>query len=122
MSNKVNLGDKLSSFGELWSPKVIGELNGQFVKLVKCQGEYPWHSHAEEDELFMVLHGQLEIRLRDKSVTLDEGEFFIVPRGVEHSPAAQHETHVLLFEPASTRNTGNVNHEYTIEAKSLEHI
>ena len=122
MSKKVNLEDKLSSFGELWSPKVIGELNGQFVKLVKCRGEYPWHSHAEEDELFMVLRGQLEIRLRGSSVTLDEGEFFIVPRGVEHSPAAQQEAHVLLFEPASTRNTGNVDHEYTIEADNLERI
>ena len=122
MSNKINLEAKLSSFGELWSPKVIGELNGQFVKLVKCLGEYPWHSHAEEDELFMVLRGQLEIHLRESSVTLDEGEFFIVPRRVEHSPAARQEAHVMLFEPASTRNTGNVDHEYTIEAENLEHI
>ncbi len=122
MNDKVNLAQKLSSFAQLWSPKVIGELNGQFVKLVKCRGEYPWHSHADEDELFLVLQGQLEIRLRDSSVTLDEGEFFIVPRGVEHSPAAQREAHVLLFEPASTRNTGNVDHEYTIEAENLERI
>ncbi len=122
MSNKVNLRDKLSSFGDLWSPKVIGELNGQFVKLVKCEGKYPWHSHAEEDELFMVLRGQLEIRLRGNSVTLDEGEYFIIPRGVEHSPAAQREAHVLLFESASTRNTGDVDHEYTIEAENLERI
>lgn len=122
MSIKVNLGEKLSSFEELWSPKVIGELNGQFVKLVKCRGEYPWHAHAEEDELFMVLRGQLEIRLRGSSVTLDEGEFLVVPRGVEHSPAARDEAHVLLFEPASTRNTGNVDHEYTIEADSLDRI
>jgi mannose-6-phosphate isomerase-like protein (cupin superfamily) len=118
----VNLAQKLSSFFEHWVPKIVGELNGQFVKVVKFQGEYVWHHHADEDELFLVLEGRIEIHFRDRVVPLAKGEFCIVPRGVDHKPVAQHEASVLLFEPAMTRNTGNVDHQFTIEARSLERI
>ena len=122
MTEKINLEQKLSSFGEPWVPKVVGELNGQYVKLVKCQGEYVWHHHDHEDELFMVLNGTLRILLRDSQIELNPGEFYIVPRGVEHKPVADGSAEVLLFEPASTRNTGNVDHHYTIEAQDLQKI
>lgn len=118
----VNLAQRLDSFSDHWVPKVVGELNGQFVKLVKFQGEYVWHSHATEDELFLVLRGSIDIHFRDGVRTLREGEFCIVPRGVEHKPSAREEASVLLFEPAGTRNTGNVDHAYTIEAADLERI
>jgi len=114
--DKVNLADKLALFDEYWSPKVVGELNGQMVKLVKLNGEFVWHKHDQEDELFLVLKGRLKIRLRDRDVDLDEGEFFIVPRGVEHQPVAAQEVHVLLFEPASTLNTGDIRNERTVES------
>ena len=114
--DKVNLADKLALFDEYWSPKVVGELNGQMVKLVKLNGEFVWHKHDQEDELFLVLKGRLKIRLRDRDVDLDEGEFFIVPRGVEHQPLAAEEVHVLLFEPASTLNTGDIRNERTVES------
>ena len=120
--DKVNLRDKLASFEEPWVPKVVGELNGQFVKVVRARGEYLWHHHAHEDELFLVLEGRLDIHLRDRIVELAPGEFFIVPRGVEHRPVAEPEAEVLLFEPASTRNTGNVDHEFTIEPERLERL
>ncbi len=119
---KVNLREKLASFDETWSPKVVGELNGQMVKLVKFQGEYVWHHHAAEDELFLVLKGRITLHFRDRSVDLAEGEFLIVPRGVEHKPEAPSLAEVLLFEPAATRNTGNVDHPYTIEPEALERI
>jgi mannose-6-phosphate isomerase-like protein (cupin superfamily) len=122
MNQKVSIEEKLSLFDQHWSPKVIGELNGQLVKVVKCLGEYPWHSHAEEDELFLVVKGRLDIRFRDHVVELKEGEFCIVERGVEHSPFAAEEAHIVLAEPASTRNTGSVDHEYTIEPDDLERI
>lgn len=111
---KVNLAEKFAKFSEHWSPKVVAELNGQHVKLVKLEGEFVWHKHDNEDELFLVLDGQLEIRLRDETVTLTEGEFFVVPRGVEHKPVAVSEAHVLLLEPAGTRNTGDVDNERTV--------
>jgi mannose-6-phosphate isomerase-like protein (cupin superfamily) len=112
--DKVNLEEKLGLFGEHWTPKIVGELNGQHVKLVKVLGELTWHHHDEEDELFLVLHGRLTIKLRERDVVLEEGEFFIVPRGVEHKPVAEEEAHVLLLEPAGlTRNTGNVENELT---------
>ncbi len=111
---KVNLSDKLSEFTEHWSPRIVGELNGQHVKLVKLRGEFVWHHHEAEDELFLVLEGALTIHLRDKSVHLEPGEFFIVPRGVEHRPVADSEAAVLLFEPASTLNTGQVRNELTV--------
>ena len=122
MPDKVAIHDKLASFTEHWVPKVIGRLNDQYVKLVKCSGEYVWHHHEDEDEMFLVVKGHLKIMLRDGAVDLGEGEFFIVPRGVEHKPVAETEAHVLLFEPATTRNTGNVDHAYTIEAEQLEKI
>ena len=113
--DKVNLVEKFSLFDEYWSPKIVGELNGQWVKLAKLKGEFAWHHHAAEDELFLVVKGRLVIKLRERDVVLDEGEFFIVPRGVEHQPVAEQEAHVLLFEPKSTLNTGNVRNERTVE-------
>jgi mannose-6-phosphate isomerase-like protein (cupin superfamily) len=112
---KVHLAQKLSSFDEQWSPKIVGELNGQFVKLVKFQGPFVWHHHDHEDEMFLVVKGRFRMEFRDRHVWLEEGEFIIVPRGVEHRPVAEEEAHVLLFEPASTLNTGNVRNERTLE-------
>lgn len=117
---KINLKDKLKSFEETWEPKIVGQLNGQYVKVVKFLGEYVWHHHENEDELFMVLKGRIKILLRDKTIELNEGEFLIVPHGVEHKPVALEIAHVLLFEPVSTRNTGNVDHKYTIEPEDLK--
>ena len=110
----VNLRDKLARFATHWDPKIVGELNGQHVKLAKLLGEFVWHHHEHEDELFLVLHGRLEMHLRDRIVALGEGEFLVVPRGVEHKPVAPEEVHVLLFEPASTQNTGDVVNERTV--------
>lgn len=118
--NKVNLEEKLALFNEHWSPKIVGTLNGQHVKLAKLKGEFIWHAHENEDELFMVIRGSLTIRFRDRDVILNEGEFFIVPRGVEHKPVAEEEVHVLFFEPASTLNTGNVESDKTVA--QLDHI
>ena len=118
----VNLAEKLASFSETWVPKVVGELNGQYVKVAKFQGEYVWHQHAHEDEMFLVIDGEFDLHFRDRVVTLRAGEFCIVPRGVEHKPVAKNLVSVLLFEPASTRNTGNVDHAYTIEADELQRI
>jgi mannose-6-phosphate isomerase-like protein (cupin superfamily) len=111
----VNLADKLALFREPWKPKIVGELNGQQVKLVKFQGEFVWHHHADEDELFLVVKGRFRMEFRDQQVWLKEGELLIVPRGVEHRPVAEEEAHVLLFEPTSTLNTGNVRNERTVE-------
>lgn len=119
---KINLENKLNKFEDLWSPKIVGELNGQFVKLVKFQGEYVWHSHQNEDELFLVIDGKMDLHLRDRTISLKPGEFIIVPRGIEHKPEAPDFCSALLFEPATTRNTGDVNHEYTIEPDDLERI
>ena len=113
--DKVNLREKLGLFSERWSPKIVGELNGQHVKLAKLEGEFVWHRHESEDELFLVLRGVLAIHLRDRVVMLEEGEFFIVPRAVEHKPVAEEEVNVLLLEPTSTLNTGNVRSERTVE-------
>lgn len=112
---KVNLADAFSRFDEQWSPKVVGALNGQHVKLAKVEGAFDWHHHAEEDELFLVVKGRLTIRMRERDVVLDEGEFFIVPRGVEHQPVAEEEAHLLLFEPSGTLNTGNLRTDRTVE-------
>lgn len=119
---KVSLREKLESFSEFWSPKVIGELNAQYVKVVKCLGEYVWHFHESEDEMFLVLKGELDIHFRDNIVHLKQGEFCIVPKGVEHKPVAKEACNVLLFEPQTVRNTGNVDHKYTIESEDLERI
>lgn len=105
---KINLGHKLSLFSEHWSPKIIAELNGQHVKVAKLNGEFVWHAHAQEEELFLVLEGELEMHFRDRIVQLQRGELIVVPRGTEHKPVARGEVHVLLFEPAGTRNTGAV--------------
>ncbi|MCP3903024.1 MAG: cupin domain-containing protein [Planctomycetes bacterium] len=119
---KVNVRKKLSSFDEAWVPKVIAALNGQLVKVARFDGEYVWHHHEAEDEMFLVLEGHVDIHLRDGVVGLDAGELLVVPRGVEHKPVAREVAQVLLFEPASTRNTGNVDHEDTIEADDLDRI
>lgn len=111
---KINLSEKLNLISEYWSPRIAGELNGQQVKLAKLKGEFVWHHHENEDEMFLVLKGRLIIRLPNEEVLLNEGEFFIVPRGVEHQPVAQEEVHLLLFEPASTLNTGNIQNERTV--------
>ncbi len=111
---KVNIADKLSLFQEYWSPKVVGELNDSHVKLVKLKGEFVWHHHEDEDELFLVVKGRLLIKLRDRDIWLDEGEFTIIPKGVDHLPVANEEVHVLLLEPKSTLNTGNVQNERTV--------
>ncbi len=113
--DKVNLARKLDQFADHWNPRIVGELNGQHVKLAKLEGEFVWHHHEDEDELFLVIRGRLAIHLRDRRVELEEGEFFIVPRGVEHKPVADEEAHVLLLEPASTLNTGNVRNDLTVE-------
>ena len=115
----VNLAQKFSLFDEYWSPKIVGELNGQYVKLAKLKGEFVWHDHNAEDELFLVLKGRLMIKLRERDVILEEGEFFIVPRGVEHKPVAQGEVHVLLFEPKSTLHTGNVRTQRTVDEHEM---
>jgi len=112
---KVNLADKFSQFTEAWRPRVVAELNGQQVKLVKLQGPFVWHHHEAEDELFLVVKGRFRMEFRHHEVWLEEGEFLIVPRGVEHRPVADEEAHVLLFEPASTLNTGNVRNERTVK-------
>ncbi len=105
---KVNLAEKFALINEHWRPKVVGELNGQEVKIVKFQGAFPWHHHEREDEMFMALRGSFRIEFRDKTVELNEGEFVIVPHGVEHRPVADEEVEVLLFEPAQLLNTGNI--------------
>ena len=110
---KINLAEKFSLFHEHWSPQIAGELNGQHVKLVKFKGPFTWHHHDHEDELFYVVKGSFEMEFTDRVVTINEGEFIIVPRGVEHRPNAREEVHVLLFEPATTLNTGNIENEFT---------
>ena len=110
----VNIAEKLSQFAEAWSPRILGEVNESYVKAVKLRGEFVWHHHDREDELFLVVKGLLRMRFRDREVLVRPGEFLIVPRGVEHLPVADEETHVLLFEPKSTLNTGNVTNERTV--------
>jgi len=114
---KVNLAGKFGLFQEYWSPKIAGELNDSYLKLAKLKGEFVWHHHETEDELFLVVKGRLLIKLRDRDISLDEGEFVIIPRGVEHCPVAEEEVHVLLLEPKSTVNTGNVQSERTVGAQ-----
>jgi mannose-6-phosphate isomerase-like protein (cupin superfamily) len=111
----VNLARKFSLFSDHWSPKIVGELNGQQVKVAKLKGEFIWHQHEHEDELFLVVKGRLRMKLRDREVTINAGEFCIVPKGVEHLPIAEEEVHVVLLEPISTLNTGNIRNERTVE-------
>lgn len=115
MLTKVNLAEKLSLFTDQWSPRIVAEFNGMHVKLAKVQGEFVWHHHTLEDELFLVVKGRLVIRLRDGEVALEPGEFVVVPHGVEHMPVAEAETHILLLEPKTTLNTGNVRDDRTVE-------
>ncbi|MBK7606485.1 MAG: cupin domain-containing protein [Saprospiraceae bacterium] len=111
--SKVNLDQKLSLFSDYFNPRIVGELNNQQVKLVKFQGEFVWHNHDHEDELFLVIHGSFTMELRDQSIELYPGEMLVVPRGVEHRPVAEHEVSILLFEPATTLNTGDASSELT---------
>ncbi len=113
---KVNLGEKFIQISKFWDPKIVGALNGQYVKLVKFKGPFVWHHHESEDELFLVIQGNFTMHFRDRSMELNEGELIIVPRGVDHQPEAANEVQVLLFEPASTVNTGNVPGAMTIES------
>src|SRR5436305_5716524 len=115
MLEKVNLSEKFRLFEEHWSPKLAGEVNDSYVKLVKFQGDFVWHKHDDEDEMCLVVKGRITIRLRDGDVRLDEGEFVVIPRGVEHMPVADEEAHVLLFEPKTVLNTGDVRNERTRE-------
>lgn len=117
--NKINIAHKLSLFTDHWKPKLVGELNGQHVKLVKFQGPFVWHQHEHEDEMFLVVRGRFRMEFRDREVTLEEGEFIIVPRGVEHRPVADEEVCVMLFEPAGTVNTGNVENELTTKVEAI---
>lgn len=112
---KVNIAQKLSSFSDYFNPRIAGELNGQAVKLVKFKGEFVWHHHEQEDELFYVVKGSFDMQFRDKIITINEGEFLIVPRGVEHRPMAKEEVEIMLFEPATTLNTGNIENELTVK-------
>lgn len=117
---KININEKLNLFSDHWNPRIVGELNGQHVKLAKLKGEFVWHSHADEDELFYVLKGELTIEFRDRNVVIGENEFLIVPKGTEHRPMAPKEVFVMLFEPASTLNTGDQIGEMT--RKKLDKI
>ena len=117
---KVNIQEKLATFSDYWNPRIVGELNGQHVKAVKLKGEFVWHHHDHEDELFLVIKGKLKMEFREKTVEVNPGEFIIVPHGIEHRPVADEEVEMLLFEPASTLNTGNVENERT--RKVLEKI
>jgi mannose-6-phosphate isomerase-like protein (cupin superfamily) len=114
MADKVNLAERFSRFQDLWSPKIVGELNDSYIKLAKVHGEFVWHAHADEDEFFLVVKGRLLIRLRDRDVLLTEGEYFVVPRGVEHLPIAAEETHILLLEPKATLHTGDTESARTV--------
>jgi len=115
---KVNVKEKLKGIGDYWNPHIVSELNGQQVKLVKLKGEFVWHHHENEDEMFLVLSGRLRLEFKGRQVWVEEGEFIVVPRKVEHRPVAEEEAHVLLFEPASTLNTGNVRNALTREKLS----
>src|SRR5882672_1323121 len=118
--NKINLKEKLSQMSDYWNPRIAGELNGQHVKLVKFKGPFTWHHHDHEDELFMVVKGSFDMEFESKTVTINQGEFIIVPRGIEHRPNAKEECEVMLFEPGTTLNTGNVENEKTL--KKLQHL
>jgi mannose-6-phosphate isomerase-like protein (cupin superfamily) len=120
MRDKINLAEKFSRITEYWKPYIAGELNGQLVKLDKLKGEFVWHHHENEDEMFLVVKGRFRIEFRDKTVWLEEGEFIVVPRMIEHKPVADEEAWIVLFEPASTLNTGNVDNEFTL--RELEKV
>jgi mannose-6-phosphate isomerase-like protein (cupin superfamily) len=117
---KVNVQEKLSLFTDYFNPKIVGELNGQHIKLVKFKGEFVWHHHDNEDELFYVVKGSFDMHLRDKIITINAGEFLIVAKGVQHKPVAKEEVEIMLFEPATTLNTGNIINEKTVT--TLDHL
>jgi mannose-6-phosphate isomerase-like protein (cupin superfamily) len=117
---KVNISKKFELFSDHWNPRIVGELNGQHVKLVKFKGPFTWHKHDNEDEMFLVISGSFNMELRDKIIDLQQGDFIIIPRGTEHKPVADEEVHVMLFEPASTLNTGEEENEFT--KRNLEKI
>ena len=116
----INIAEKLDSFSEHWNPKIIAELNGQEIRIAKLKGEFVWHSHENEDEMFLVIKGELTISFREGDKVLNEGEFLVVPKGVEHKPSAEEEVSIMLFEPASVLNTGNINNDLTV--KNLDRI
>lgn len=116
----INLEEKFNLFTEHWSPKIIGELNGQHVKIAKVKGEFIWHDHKEEDELFFIIKGKLKIEFRDRTVELNEGEMLIIPKGEEHKPVADEEVHLMLFEPMNIKHTGDIQHEMTVN--KYDHI
>ncbi|HEU5349106.1 MAG TPA: cupin domain-containing protein [Ktedonobacterales bacterium] len=122
MIEAVNLAQKLTLFQEYWSPKIVGELNENYLKVVKVKGEFVWHKHDDDDELFLVLKGRLAIKLRDHDVTLNEGEFVVIPKGVEHMPVAAEEAHILLIEPKAAVNTGDADDERAVQPDQLSHI
>ena len=119
-TEKVNINEKLSSFTDHWNPRIVGELNGQYVKLAKFQGEFIWHKHDNEDEMFYVLEGEFNMEYRDKTILIKKGEFLIVQKGVEHKPVAEQEVSIMLFEPCTTLNTGDQSSDFTRE--NLERI
>lgn len=119
---KVNLQEKFAKFNEHWTPKIVGEANGQYIKLAKTQGEMVWHKHDAEDELFLVVTGKLTLQMHDGNVELNPGEFYIVPKGVEHCPKADEETQIILIEPKSTVHTGNLQSEMTVSIENQEWI
>ena len=112
----VNIKEKFGLFNEQWSPKIIGEMNDSYVKIAKLQGEFVWHLHENEDEMFLIIQGTLTIRLRDRDLVVNAGEFVIIPRGVEHMPVAEEEVQLMMLEPKTTVNTGNVESDRTVEA------
>lgn len=116
----IDLKQKLSMFDDFWNPKIVGELNNQFVKLVKLKGEFIWHKHEQEDEMFFVVKGEFTLKLRDEDIKISEGQFYIVPHGIEHKPVAEEECHVMLFEPKSVLNTGDLINSKTV--KNLDRI
>jgi mannose-6-phosphate isomerase-like protein (cupin superfamily) len=118
----ISLQQKFASFDEYWTPKIIGELNNQYVKIAKFKGEFVWHSHLQEDEYFQVIKGSIEIHLRDRVVEIKEGEFYIVPKGVEHKPVAKLEAHVLMFEPKGTSQTGTTDTVLKVEIADQQRI
>jgi len=121
-NKKVNLAKKFELFKDQWSPKIVGQLNGQYIKLAKIEGEFDWHAHGQEDELFMVVKGALIIKLGDHDIQLEEGEFFIVERGIKHKPIAKNECWVMLFEPKETGHTGNLQTDRTVAVEDQEWI
>lgn len=118
----INLQEKFSKFTELWTPKIIAETNGQYVKLSKVKGEFVWHDHENEDELFIIVKGKLMLHFRDRVVEMNPGEIYVIPRGEEHKPVAEEETHILFIEPKDTKHTGTIDDNITVEIEDLEWI